>query len=121
MTTKLRLDQINKADVVVNFLPPAFQYLVALGCVSKGKHMITASYQDDRLKDLVSEVHRKGILILNEMGLDPGIDHMSAMLIIGRIKSEGGVVKSFKSYGSALPAPGICNKSVEICNNLECA
>jgi saccharopine dehydrogenase-like NADP-dependent oxidoreductase len=102
---ELRLDQINKADVVVNFLPPAFQYLLALGCVSKGKHMITASYQDDRLKDLVSEVHRKGILILNEMGLDPGIDHMSAMSIIGRIKSEGGVVKSFKSYGSALPAP----------------
>jgi len=102
---ELRLNQIEKTDVVVNFLPPVFQYLLALGCIAKGKHMITASYQDDRLMDLVSDVQRKGILILNEMGLDPGIDHMSAMSVIEKINREGGIIKSFKSYGSGLPAP----------------
>jgi len=102
---ELRLNQIENADVVVNFLPPVFQYLLALGCIAKGKHMVTASYQDDRLKDLASSVQRKGILILNEMGLDPGIDHMSAMSVIQKINREGGIIKSFKSYGSGLPAP----------------
>jgi saccharopine dehydrogenase-like NADP-dependent oxidoreductase len=102
---ELRLRQIEKADVVINFLPPAFQYLIALGCIAKGKHMITASYQDDRVADLVNDAHRKGILILNEMGLDPGIDHMSAMAVIDKVRTRKGIIKSFKSYGSGLPAP----------------
>jgi len=102
---EMRLTQIEKADVVINFLPPAFQYLLALGCISRGKHMITASYQDERMRDLENDAHRKGILILNEMGLDPGIDHMSAMSMIKEVKSRGGKIKSFKSYGSGLPAP----------------
>ena len=102
---ELRLRQIGKANVVINFLPPAFQYLIALGCIAKGKHMITASYQDDRVADLVNDAHRKGILILNEMGLDPGIDHMSAMSVIEKIRDRKGIIKSFKSYGSGLPAP----------------
>ncbi len=102
---EMRLTQIEKADVVINFLPPTFQYLLALGCISRGKHMITASYQDDRMRDLENDAHRKGILILNEMGLDPGIDHMSAMSMIKEVKNRGGKITSFKSYGSGLPAP----------------
>jgi len=102
---EMRLTQIEKADIVVNFLPPVFQYLLSLGCISRGKHMITASYQDERMKDLDNDAHRKGILILNEMGLDPGIDHMSAMSMIQNVKKSGGIIKSFKSYGSGLPAP----------------
>jgi saccharopine dehydrogenase-like NADP-dependent oxidoreductase len=102
---EMRLTQIEKADVIINFLPPSFQYLLALGCISRGKHMITASYQDDRMRDLENDAHRKGILILNEMGLDPGIDHMSAMSMIREVKSRGGKITSFKSYGSGLPAP----------------
>jgi saccharopine dehydrogenase-like NADP-dependent oxidoreductase len=101
----MRLTQIDKADVLINFLPPTFQYLLALGCISRGKHIITASYQDDRMHDLDNDAHRKGILILNEMGLDPGIDHMSAMSMIKEVKGRGGKITSFKSYGSGLPAP----------------
>jgi saccharopine dehydrogenase-like NADP-dependent oxidoreductase len=102
---EMRLTQIEKADIVINFLPPVFQYLLALGCISRGKHMITASYQDERMKDLDNDAHRKGVLILNEMGLDPGIDHMSAMSMIQELKNKGGIISSFKSYGSGLPAP----------------
>jgi saccharopine dehydrogenase-like NADP-dependent oxidoreductase len=102
---EMRLTQIQRSDVVINFLPPIFQYLIALGCITHGKHMITASYQDERMRDLDPDARRKGILILNEMGLDPGIDHMSAMSLIDSIKNDGGRVNSFKSYGSGLPAP----------------
>lgn len=102
---EMRLTQIEKTDVLINFLPPAFQYLLALGCISRGKHMITASYQDGRMRDLNNDALRKGILILNEMGLDPGIDHMSAMSMIQGVKRRGGKIVSFKSYGSGLPAP----------------
>lgn len=102
---EMRLTQIEKSNIIINFLPPSFQYLLALGCISKGKHMITASYQDDRMHDLDNDAHRKAILILNEMGLDPGIDHMSAMSMIKEVKNRGGKITSFKSYGSGLPAP----------------
>jgi len=102
---EMRLTQIEKADIIINFLPPSFQYLLALGCISRGKHMVTASYQDDRMRDLENDAHRKGILILNEMGLDPGIDHMSAMSMIKDVRNRGGKITSFKSYGSGLPAP----------------
>ena len=102
---EMRLTQIQRSDVVINFLPPVFQYLIALGCIAHGKHMITASYQDERMRDIDPDARRKGILILNEMGLDPGIDHMSAMSLIDRIRNDGGRIASFKSYGSGLPAP----------------
>ena len=110
---EIRLMQIEKADIVINFLPPSFQYLIALGCISRGKHMITASYMDDRMKDLDNDANRKGILILNEMGLDPGIDHMSAMSMIHRVKARGGKISSFKSYGSGLPAPDSANNPLK--------
>lgn len=95
---EMRNTQIAKSDVVINFLPPSFQYLVSLTCITQGTHMITASYQDERMRDIDSNAHRKGILILNEMGLDPGIDLMSAMSIIQKIRDKGGKIKSFKSY-----------------------
>jgi saccharopine dehydrogenase (NADP+, L-glutamate forming) len=102
---EMRNTQIEKADVVINFLPPSFQYLLSLTCISHGKHMITASYQDERMRDINMDAHRKGILILNEMGLDPGIDHMSAMSVVKTVRDNGGKITSFKSYGSGLPAP----------------
>ena len=101
---EMRNAQIARVDVVINFLPPTFQYLIALSCIANGKHMITASYPDERMRDLDMDAHRKGILILNEMGLDPGIDLMSAMAIIQKVRDEGGKITSFKSYGSGLPA-----------------
>jgi len=103
--TSLRETRIQKSDVVVNFLSPRFQYLVALDCVKHGAHMVSASYQDPDLLDLDADAHRTGVLLLNEMGLDPGIDHMSAMALIERIRSAGGVIEGFYSYGAGLPAP----------------
>ena len=103
--SEMRWKQVESADVVINFLPPSFQYLLALSCIEKGTHMITASYQDEHMSHLNREAHSKGILILNEMGLDPGIDHMSAMSLIKTVKDRSGKIDVFKSYGSGLPAP----------------
>ena len=96
---------ISKAQVVVNMLTRPFQYLIGLECLNNGAHMVTASYEHDRIRDLNGDAHRKDILILNEMGLDPGIDHMKAMQLIQRVRNRGGVVLSFRSYGGGLPDP----------------
>ncbi len=101
----MRSAQIEKADVVVNMLAPRFQHLVALTCVRMGKHMISVSYEDRRMRELAPDAERKGVLMLTEIGLDPGIDHMSATQMIHKIRSKGGLIKSFESYGGGLPAP----------------
>ncbi|MBD3226329.1 MAG: saccharopine dehydrogenase [Caldithrix sp.] len=101
----MRTAQIQKADVVINMLAPRFQHLVALACVRSGSHMISVSYQDRRIRELEKDAIRKGVLILTEIGLDPGIDHMSAAALVQKIQNKGGLVKSFESYGGGLPAP----------------
>ena len=101
----LRGTQIAKADVVVNLLPPLYQGLVAWDCVSHGRHMVSVSYQDQTVRDLSLDAQRKGVLLLCELGLDPGIDHMSAMRLITRLREEGCRITGFCSYGSGLPAP----------------
>ena len=106
---------IQKSDVVVNFLTPTFQYLIALDCVRFGKHVITASYENPRVAELSNDAQSKGILILNEMGLDPGIDHMSAMQIITRIRENNGTISSFISYGSGIPAPEVKSNPLNYC------
>ncbi len=111
----MRQTLIKHADVVVNFLAPVFQYLIALECLRYGKHVISASYEDPRVTDLHKDAVRKGILILNEMGLDPGIDHMAAMQLIHRIRSKNGHIKSFISYGSGLPAPEVNSNPLKYC------
>lgn len=111
----LRRSQIQKADIVVNFLPPRFQYDVAIDCLEHSKHVVTASYEDEMVANLDKEARRKGIVILNEMGLDPGIDHMSALKIVHGIRSRGGYVHSFESYGSGLPAPEAANNPLQYC------
>ena len=102
---EFRQSLIKEADIVLNLLAPVFQYPVALDCVQFGKHVITASYTDPRVKALNNEAIKKNILILNEMGLDPGIDHMSAMAVIESVKKSGGEITGFLSYGSAVAAP----------------
>jgi len=96
---------MSKAQVVINMLTRPYQYLVALECLTNGAHMLTASYEEPRIRSLDADAHRKNILILNEMGLDPGIDHMKAMQLIQKVRSRGGTVVSFVSYGGGLPAP----------------
>jgi len=101
----LRSAQIKKSDVVVNMLSPVFQDLVAWDCVAHGRHMLSVSYDDEAVRDLSRDAQRKGVLLLTDLGLDPGIDHMSAMQLIRRIHGDGGRVTSFCSYGSGIPAP----------------
>jgi saccharopine dehydrogenase (NADP+, L-glutamate forming) len=101
----LRSTQIQQADVVINMLAPMFQNLVAWDCVSHGTHMLSVSYRDRSVRDLSPDAERKGVLLLCEMGLDPGIDHMSAMAVIERVRADGGQITRFCSYGSGIPAP----------------
>jgi saccharopine dehydrogenase (NADP+, L-glutamate forming) len=100
-----RSTRIERADVVLNMLPAAFQDLVASDCVRYGRHMVSVSYRDRSLRDMDSDAKRKGVLLLCEMGLDPGLDHMSAMSLIQRLWDDGGRIVGFCSYGSGIPAP----------------
>jgi saccharopine dehydrogenase-like NADP-dependent oxidoreductase len=96
---------IQKAHVVISMMPPALHFLVAKDCVEYRKHLLTASYIDNKIKSLQEELKQKKLLFLCEMGLDPGIDHMSAMKIVHEIKAAGGHITSFKSHCGGLVAP----------------
>jgi len=96
---------IEGSNIVVNLLLPRFQNLVAETCVRLGAHFVSASYRTKEIRALDVEAREKGLLLLNEMGLDPGIDLMSAMVIIQRIHDAGGTLKKFISYGSGVAAP----------------
>ncbi|MDT8436499.1 MAG: saccharopine dehydrogenase C-terminal domain-containing protein [Gemmatimonadota bacterium] len=101
----LRASRISQADVVVNMLSPAFQHIVAWDCLSHGTHMLSVSYRDEAVRALDGDAQRQGVLLLSELGLDPGIDHMSAMALLDRVRGEGGRVRAFRSYGAGIPAP----------------
>lgn len=111
----MRNSLIQESDIVVNLLAPVFQYMIALDCINYGKHCVTASYESNRVAELHKDAVRKGIIILNEMGLDPGIDHMSAMALINRVREKGGYIKSFISYGGGLPAPEVKSNPFNYC------
>jgi saccharopine dehydrogenase (NADP+, L-glutamate forming) len=96
---------IEKAHVVISMMPPALHFLIAKDCVEYRKHLLTASYLDAKMKSLQDEINNRKLLFLCEMGLDPGIDHMSAMKLIDEIKTQGGVITSFKSHCGGLVAP----------------
>jgi saccharopine dehydrogenase-like NADP-dependent oxidoreductase len=100
-----REEEIRKADIVVSMLPATMHGQVAEDCVRFGKHLVTASYVSDKMRSLDAEAKSKGVILLNEIGLDPGIDHMSAMQIIDDIRAKGGEMKAFYSYCGGLVAP----------------
>ena len=100
----VRSAQIQHADVVVNMLGPQYQDLVAWDCVSQARHMLSVSYRTQAVRDLDADARREGVLLLFELGLDPGIDHMSAMSMIRGVRDEGGKIVAFCSYGSGIPA-----------------
>ena len=101
----LRESYISKADLVISMLPPRFHILVAKECIRFRKNLITASYASDEMRNLDKSAKDAGILILNEVGLDPGIDHISAMDIIDSLKRKGALIDSFKSFCGGLIAP----------------
>ncbi len=96
---------IQQAHVVISLLPPDLHYLIALDCILFHKHLLTASYIDDKIKKLNEDIQHRNLLFLCEMGLDPGIDHMSAMQLIHSIQAKGGNITSFKSHCGGLIAP----------------
>ena len=100
-----RTKYIEEADIVISLLPPALHYVVAKDCVHLNKNLLTASYVDDNIKSLKPEIEKRQLLFLCEMGLDPGIDHMSAMKLIDEIHSENGRVISFRSHCGGLVSP----------------
>lgn len=100
-----RKDLIQAADIVISMLPPHLHFLVANDCLNFSKHLLTASYIDENIRKLNKKIEQKGLLFLCEMGLDPGIDHMSAMKIINQVKKEGGKITSFKSHCGGLVSP----------------
>lgn len=97
--------QISKADLVVSLLPETFHIHVVKDCIRFRAHLITASYVSQQLASFDSEVKDAGLTFLNEMGLDPGIDHMDTMRLLNRVKDKGGKLISLKSYGGGLIAP----------------
>jgi saccharopine dehydrogenase (NADP+, L-glutamate forming) len=96
---------ISQADLVISMVPYTHHVTVANLCIELKKHMVTTSYVSENMRKLDRKAKDAGILILNEIGLDPGIDHMSAMKIIHAVKNKGGRIKSFYSYCGGLPAP----------------
>lgn len=96
---------VAEADITVSLLPYVFHVMVAKLCIIHGKNMVTTSYVKPEMRALDQQARKAGILILNEIGLDPGIDHMSAMRIIDHVHQKGGAILEFYSICGALPAP----------------
>jgi saccharopine dehydrogenase-like NADP-dependent oxidoreductase len=96
---------VQNCDVVVSLLPATRHIEVARACLDMGKHMATTSYVSPQMRALDTEAQEKGLLLLNEMGVDPGIDHMSAMQVVHTEEKAGGTLVGFSSWCGGLPAP----------------
>jgi saccharopine dehydrogenase-like NADP-dependent oxidoreductase len=104
-----RNKEIISSDIVVSMLPASMHILVARDCVNFKKDLVTASYVSDEILALDNQARENGVLLLNEIGLDPGIDHMSAMKVIDDLKSQGAEITSFKSFCGGLIHPNSDN------------
>ena len=96
---------VKKNDIIVSLLPWTLHVSVAKTCLKFDKFMATSSYVSDEMRTLDADVKAKNLLFLNEIGVDPGIDHMSAMQVIDNIHGQGGKIRQFYSICGGLPAP----------------
>lgn len=103
--TMERQELVKKADIIISLMPPQLHILLAKDCIIYKKNIITSSYVSTEMKELNQAAINADVSLICEMGLDPGIDHMSACKILNNIKSTGGTVQSFKSYCGGLVAP----------------
>lgn len=103
--TEARQALIQQADVVISMLPAMLHLDVAKDCLLLKKNLVTPSYISDGMKAMSADVEKAGLLFMNEMGLDPGIDHMSAVQLIERVEGEGFSITGFKSHCGGLVAP----------------
>ncbi|MBN1354912.1 saccharopine dehydrogenase NADP-binding domain-containing protein [bacterium] len=97
--------EIKNHDLTISLLPAQMHPVAARLCLKHKKHLMTTSYVSPAMKEFDSPAREAGLLFMNELGLDPGIDHMSAMRIIHAVENAGGKVVSFRSYCGGLPAP----------------
>ncbi len=100
-----RKAEIQKADIVVSMLPAHLHLEVAKDCITYKKHMVTASYISPAMQELDAAAKENGLVFMNEIGLDPGIDHMSAMKVLDEIREKGGNIILFESFCGGLVAP----------------
>ena len=100
-----RKTEIQKADIVISMLPANLHIEVAKDCIIYKKHMVTASYISDAMQSLDASAKENNLIFMNEIGLDPGIDHMSAMKVIDEIREKGGKMILFESFCGGLVAP----------------
>lgn len=100
-----RKKAVAESDIVISMLPARFHLEIAKDCIELRKNLVTASYVSKELKELDGQVREKGLVFMNEVGLDPGIDHMSAMQVIDRIKASGARMLLFESFTGGLVAP----------------
>ena len=96
---------VSAADIIISLLPPSLHNVVARTCIELKKNLLTASYIDNEIRNLQSDIKNRNLLFLCEMGLDPGIDHMSAMKLFDKIHAVGGKVILFRSHCGGLVAP----------------
>jgi saccharopine dehydrogenase-like NADP-dependent oxidoreductase len=100
-----RENAVKQADIVISMLPARFHIEVAKDCITYGKNMVTASYVSDEMQALDLQAKEKGLVFMNEIGVDPGLDHMSAMQVIDSIREKGGEMILFESFTGGLVAP----------------
>lgn len=100
---------VSECDLVVSMLPADLHLNVAIECIAQGKHMVTASYLSAGMEALHEEARNKGLILLNEIGVDPGIDHLSAVQILDRLRARGVEMRGFESFTGGLPAPSSDN------------
>jgi len=100
-----RKEAVKNADIVISMLPARFHIEVAKDCVQYNKNMVTASYVSKEMKALDLAVRKKGLVFMNEIGVDPGVDHMSAMQVLDGIRDQGGKLLLFESFTGGLVAP----------------
>ncbi len=105
MENDMRRKLIESADLVISLLPAHLHNIVAKDCLDIGRHLCTASYVSPEMDKMAAEARSKNIIFMGELGLDPGLDHMSALEVIDDIKSKGGHMLAFKSYTGGLVAP----------------
>jgi saccharopine dehydrogenase-like NADP-dependent oxidoreductase len=97
-------DMVKNVDLVVSMIPPSMHVIVAKACLKHRKNMVTTSYTSPEMAALDEEAKKAGVIILNEIGEDPGIDHMGVMQMINQVNEEGGKIISLKSFGSGIPS-----------------
>ena len=103
--TEERKAAIEKASIVISMLPAHLHIEIAKDCIEFKKHLVTASYISDAMQALDEEARKNNLIFMNEIGLDPGIDHMSAMKVIDEIRAQGGNMLLFESFCGGLVAP----------------